>query len=153
MQGILLRGRAIKTNQAHLKNASATETAGGINASNIMLNPLLASLTANVLPNTGYMMGADPSALTGYATQGLQQAQMLQGGYFGMGGVSMMPQNAQVINPGFGFQGMANVGIQNPQGNSSCIVFSYRINSVSSLSTATNDRSISAATRFNDGWV
>jgi len=113
MQGILLRGRAIKTNQAHLKNAG-NEAAGGIggmNASNLMLNPLLASLTANALPTTGYMMGTDPSALAGYATQGLQ-GQLYQGNIMGMGGVSVMPQT---INPGYAYPNMT-MGVQNPQG-------------------------------------
>ena len=125
MQGILLRGRAIKTNQAHIKASSSTDnTANAINP-NLMLNPLLASLTAGGLPNTYNMMGTDNLAMANYAAQqNLQNAQMYQANYLGMQNLAMMPNiqglqtlqaNQALVNPAFGYP--ANLlAMQNQQG-------------------------------------
>jgi len=125
MQGILLRGRAIKTNQAHIKASSATDNTAGINPQ-FMLNPLLASLTAGGLQNPSYMMGgADQMAMANYAAQqNLQNAQMYQANYLGMQNLGMMPNlqglqtlqtNPALVNPAFGYP--ANLlAMQNQQG-------------------------------------
>jgi len=120
MQGTILRGRAIKTNQAHIKASSTTDSTAGLN-SNFMLNPLLASLTAGAMPNAGYMMGgADNLAMANYAAQqNLQNAQMYQANYLGMQNLGMMPnlQGLQTLqaNPAFGYP--ANLlAMQNQQG-------------------------------------
>jgi RNA recognition motif-containing protein len=125
MQGILLRGRAIKTNQAHIKASSSTDNTANNMNQNLMLNPLLASLTAGAMPNAYGMMGADNLAMANYAAQqNLQNAQMYQANYLGMQNLAMMPNlqglqtlqaNQALVNPAFGYP--ANMlAMQNQQG-------------------------------------
>ncbi len=109
MQGILLRGRAIKTNQAHIKASSTDNTATNAMNPNLMLNPLFAQLTAGGMPNAYGMMGADNLAMANYAAQqNLQNAQMYQANYLGMQNLAMMPnlqglQTQALVNPAFGY--------------------------------------------------
>ena len=121
MQGRLLRGRAIKTSQAHIKNTSASD-ANSLNASNVMLNPLLA-LAANPLQANPYLMGAGNLGLAGYGTQALQTSQAYQTNYLGMSGVSVMPQfqsygalqtDQSMLNPALAYANAQRV--QSPQG-------------------------------------
>jgi len=118
MQGSILRGRAIKTSQAYMKNSSNDSTLA--NLQNMFLNPLLSMSTPTLSTNTTYSSGYGTP--TGTTTP--YQQPFSTGLYptMGMGmGMGMMPTMPMMtpfqMMPAFGYaypttmqtQGYANV--------------------------------------------
>lgn len=119
MAGSLLRGRAIKTNQAHIKNAG-TESSG-LSSANLMLNPLLASISAaNPLQMSSLLASsAGGLALGGYGGQVLPNAQAYQTNLYGMPGYgymqTMQPDQTMATNSGFTYSNRQGTPVQAQQ--------------------------------------
>lgn len=120
MQGILLRGRAIKTSQAYMKNQGETTTANltsnvnplSVIANNPFLLSTLGGLTGLGTNTMATGMGTmNMGGTSGYGTQGFQGYPTYQGGMMGMPMPGMIPgygtmqQGIPMQTSGFGYTG------------------------------------------------
>lgn len=134
MQGILLRGRALKTSQAYMKNqgeSSAANLTSNVNpltaiANNPFLLSTLGSLTGFGAGGMAGMGTMGMGGVSGYGTQGFQGYPTYQGGMMGMPITGMTPgygtlqqgmpmQNLQTS--GYGYSGTGVID----QTNCKCI--------------------------------